>query len=272
MDSMNTKRSNSRLLPVLNIVAFAAVLLINYLSNALPINGRTAGEISDALPSFFTPAGYTFSIWGLIYLALTGFIVYQALPAQRNAAFQQRIGWLFIVSSIANIGWLFAWHYGYYVVSVVFMLALLVTLITIYLRLRIGRPQATTNWQQKLFVHVPFSLYMGWITVATIANIASVSAYLGWNGFGIGGPVWAVIMMAVAAVVVGLLFLQRSDPAYSGVLIWALFGIRAAQADTPLVANGALIIAGIIAVMTVIAWVRRMRRPERSAAAQVLAA
>lgn len=259
---MNTKTNNFRFLPVLNIIAYVATVFVNYLSNALPINGRTAEEVSDSLPSFFTPAGYTFAIWGLIYSGLLAFVIYQALPSQRNAEYQRRIGWLFVASSVANIAWLFAWHYGYYVLSVVIMVALLVTLITIYLRLRIGLPGAAPDLRQKLLVHAPFSLYLGWITVATIANTAGVVGSLGWDGFGISGPVWSAIMMFVAAIVAGLLLWKRNDPVYSGVLIWALFGIRAAHPDTAVVANSAVIVAAIIAIMTVIAWLRGTRRPQ----------
>jgi hypothetical protein len=231
------------------------------LSNTLPLNGRTAGEISDALPSYFTPAGYTFSIWGLIYLALTGYIIFQAIPAQRGRPFQSKIGWLFVVSSLANASWIFAWHYGYYVVSVFIMMTLLATLIAIYVRLKIGLPGqaiAKTEWT---FVHLPFSLYMGWITVATIANIASVAAYLGWNGFGIPGPTWSAIMMSVAVVVAGLLF-NRRDFAYAGVLVWALFGIRAAQADVPLIATTAVVTAVLIIVLAFIGYFRTRQSNE----------
>lgn len=262
---MNTKTQGVQrtpVLPILNIIAYLAVVLVNTLSNVLPLNGRTAGEISDALPSYFTPAGYTFSIWGLIYLALLGFTVYQALPAQRSASFQRQIGPLFVISSLANIGWLFAWHYGFYVVSVLVMLALLLTLIAVYVRLDIGRRNAALSWQRKLFVHVPFSLYLGWITVATIANISSVANHLGWNGFGVSGPVWSVIMMFAAVIIAALLLLRRSDLAYAAVLVWALFGIRAAFPEINLIANSALLAAAVITLMAVLSWFRSTRTPE----------
>jgi hypothetical protein len=245
----------------MNIVAFVAVIVVNALSNALPLNGRTAGEISDALPSFFTPAGYTFSIWGLIYAGLLGFTIYQALPSQRTEAgqrwpFLQKIGWLFVVSSAANIGWLFAWHYGAYVLSVFLMVTLLVTLIAIYLRLNIGRVDPNLTPADRLLVQAPFSLYLGWITVATIANIASVAAWLGWDGFGIPGPTWAAIMMLVATAVTALLLYNRRNLAFAAVPVWAVFGIRAAQADIPIIANTALIAAAIIVIMAIVGYVR----------------
>lgn len=255
---MNEKTEPSlslRTLQIANVVAFAAVLFVNYLSNALPLNGRTAGEISDSLPSYFTPAGYTFSIWGLIYLTLLGFIVYQGLPAQRQRPFLRRIGWLFVASSAANIAWLFAWHYGYYALSLLVMVVLLLTLIAIYLRLNIGR-QEEISWAKRLFVHLPFSLYLGWITVATIANSASVLAYWGWDGFGIAGQVWSATMMLVAVLVAGLLLFNRRNVAYAAVLVWALFGIRSAFPDEPLIANTALLASALIAILAAIGYWR----------------
>jgi hypothetical protein len=253
---MTNTKTNPKILQFFNIMAFVLVIVVNALSNALPLNGRTAGEISDSLPSYFTPAGYTFSIWGVIYLALTGYIIYQAIPAQRGRPFQNKIGWLFVASSIANASWIFAWHYGIYTLSVFLMVALLVSLIAIYTRLKIGQPGQAVSRTDLLFVHVPFSLYLGWITVATIANIASVAVYLGWNGFGIAGPVWSAIMMSVAVVVAGLLLFNRRDFAYAGVLVWALFGIRAAQSAEPLLATVSVVTAVLITALAFIGYFR----------------
>lgn len=253
---MTNLKTNPKIWQFFNIMAFVLVIVVNSLSNALPLNGRTAGEISDALPSYFTPAGYTFSIWGLIYLALLGYTIYQAIPGQRERPYQQKIGWLFVVSSLANAAWIFAWHFGFYALSVFLMISLLVSLIAIYTRLKIGRPGQAVAKTELAFVHVPFSLYLGWITVATIANIASVAAYLGWNGLGIAGPIWSAIMMAVAVVVAGLLLFNRRDFAYAGVLVWALFGIRAAQTAEPLVATVAVVTAVLITVLAFIGYFR----------------
>lgn len=257
---MTNVKTNPKIFQFFNIMAFVLVVVVNVLSNVLPLNGRTAGEISDLLPSYFTPAGYTFSIWSLIYLALLGYIIYQALPAQRERPYQQKIGWLFVASSAANIAWIFAWHFGFYALSVFLMISLLISLIAIYTRLKIGLPGQDISKTDLVFVHVPFSLYLGWITVATIANIASVAAYLGWNGFGIAGPVWSAIMMAVAVVVAGLLLFNRRDFAYAGVLVWALFGIRAAQTAEPLVATVAVVTAVLITALAFIGYFRT-RKP-----------
>lgn len=250
---MNTQNSSHKQLQTGNVIAFIVVIVVNILSSALPLNGRTAGEISDSLPSYFTPAGYTFAIWGLIYTALLAFTIYQALPAQRKRPFLTQIGWWFVLSSIANSAWLFSWHYAAYGLSILFMLALLLTLVLIYLRLgngRTGQPLA-----ERLLVQAPFSLYLGWITVATIANIASIANYWGWNGWGIAEPVWSAIMMGTAVIVAGLLLFNRRDLAYAAVLVWALFGIRAAFPNVAMVAVTALAAAGLITVLALTgAW------------------
>ena len=247
---------NNKALPIANIAAFLLMIVVNVLSNALPLNGQTAEQVSASLPSYFTPAGYTFSIWGLIYLSLLGFIVYQALPAQRGAPFMAKIGPLFVASSVANAAWIFAWHYGYYGLSLVLMSALLLSLIAIYARLDIGRPGPSTLSAENVLVRFPFSLYLGWISVATIANYAGVLPVLGWDGFGLEGPVWSATMMLVAVVVATALLYNRRSLPYAGVLIWALFGIRSAFTDVALVANMALIASALIAVAAAVGYVR----------------
>lgn len=243
---MNKQTFSPTTLQIVNIFSFVFVLTINVLSNALPFNNLSAEEISEALPSFFTPAGYTFSIWSLIYLTLLGFTIYQALPSQKNRPFLQQIGWFFLASSLFNAAWLFAWHYGFFVLSIFLMVGILVTMIIIYSRLQIGQANPSVTVSEKLFYHLPFSLYLGWISVATIANIASVLNFLGWDGFGIAQPTWSAIMMLVAVVVVGLLLFNRRDIAYAGVLVWALFGIRSAFTTVPVVANTAVIAAILV--------------------------
>jgi hypothetical protein len=261
---MNTLTRNPKVLQFVNVASFVLVLSVNYLSNALPLNGRTAGEISDALPSYFTPAGYTFSIWGVIYLALFAFIVYQSLPSQRTGRVLQQVGWLFAASSVANVAWLFSWHYGYYLLSVVFMVSLLISLIAIYLRLQIGSRNPRLTRADKWFAQIPFSLYLGWITVATIANIASVAAYLGWVGLGIPEPTWSAIMMIVATVVAGILLFNRRNFSYAAVLIWALFGIRANHPQVAIVANTAVVSALLIAILAIVGYVRTRQRRDRA--------
>lgn len=211
---------------LLNIAAFVAVVVVNALANTLPFNGITTGEIADSYPSLFTPAGYVFSIWGLIYLLLAAFVIYQALPANRDNPRLARLGYLFVVSCAFNIAWLFAWHYLQIPLSMLLMLGLLTTLVLSYERLEIG--QSNVSRGESLAVRLAFSVYLGWITVATVANASVTLLELGVRG-GWTAPFWAFIALA-AATAVGLTVLRRrGDVAFVGVLIWAFVGIAVRQ-------------------------------------------
>ena len=250
---------------VVNVLAVVAVIVVNWLANALPLNGLTQGEISDRFDVFFVPAGYAFSIWGLIYLGLIAFAVYQALPAQRENARLRRVGYLFALSCLANISWLFLWHYEVFVLTLVAMLALLLLLIGVYLRLDIGRAQV--GGVERWLVDVPFSVYLGWITVATIANVTVVLDYLGWNGWGISPQAWTVIMLFAGLVIATAMSLTRADVAYSLVLIWAYVGIAVKHGDTPVVAVTAWVTAALIGLMLVIGVLLKRGRGQELATA-----
>ena len=210
---------------LINALTFAVMLVVNALANALPLNGKNTGEISALYPVLFTPAGYVFSIWGLIYLALIGFSVFQALPGQMNNVRINRIGGWFALSNILNAAWLFAWHWGYLWLSVLIMVGLLASLIVIYTRLEIGLHGRISPLEQTL-VDFPFSLYLGWISVATIANVSAALYDSGWNGFGLAPQVWAIIMIGVTAILGMLMINRRNAFTFPVVLIWALIGIR----------------------------------------------
>ena len=235
---------------ILVVLATAGVIAVNALANILPFNNKTTGEISDAFDVYFVPAGYVFAIWGLIYVALAAYSIYQALPAQRENPRLQRIGYLYILSCLANGVWLVLWHYEYFAWTMVAMGALLLLLIAIYLLLGIGR--VPVSRAEKWMVHVPFSLYLGWITVATIANATDLLYSLNWDGWGIGPEWWAVIMLVVATVVAVLVCLTRGDVAYGLVIVWAFAGIVVSQIDTLLVAIVAGVMAFIVLVMALV--------------------
>jgi benzodiazapine receptor len=243
---------------VVNVVAVVAVLVVNGLANALPLNGQTTGEISDRFQVYFVPAGYVFSIWGLIYLGLLAFAVFQALPSQRDNPRLRRVGYLFAASCAANIAWLFLWHYEQFVLTLVAMVALLLLLIVIYLRLGIGL--AAVSPAERWLVHVPFSIYLGWITVATIANVTTVLDFLGWSGWGVSDETWAVIMLVAAGLIAAAMSLTRGDVAYSLVIMWALAGIGVKHAGTPLVAVTAWVTTAFVGVMLVVGVVLKGRR------------
>jgi len=210
------------------IVMILVTLIVNGLANALPLNGLNTGQISDRFNVYFVPAGYVFSIWGLIYLGLVAFAIFQALPSQRENPRLQATGWWISLGGLANSVWIFLWHYEQFPLTLIAMLALLGTLIVTYLRLEIGRtavPKAET-W----FARVPFSIYLGWITVATVANVTSVLDYVKWDDFGLTPEVWMGIMLAAVLLITALMNFTRRDVAFALVILWALAGISVKQA------------------------------------------
>ena len=248
-------KTNTNLLRFGNIPAFVITLAINGLASTTVLNDRTTAQVSDLYSNPFTPAGYVFAIWGIIYALLLVFVIYQALPKQKDKPFQKQIGALFILSSIFNVVWLFLWQYDYITVSVVLTFALLATLSAIYLRLGIGKSNVPLT--QKLCVHLPFSVYLGWITVASIANVAAALVSVGWNGFGLSAETWAIIAMSIALIVTLIVIVARRDLAYSLVIVWALAGIAVKQNTYPTIATVAEIAIAVILValtLSLVAW------------------
>jgi len=241
--------NQSALLRIANVVAFVVVVIVNILANLLPLNGRTTASISDSYPTLITPAGYVFSIWGVIYALLLVFTVFQALPSNRGKPFLRQVGYFFLLSSLANAVWLFMWHYGYIALSVVPMFVLLASLIFIYIRLQIGRSAVTMR--EKLGVHVPFSVYLGWITVASIANVAAAAVSLDLDGLGLGEVTWAVLVIAIALLITLGVIVTRRDIAYSLVLVWALVGIALKQSSYQSIVWSAGVSAVVILVAVV---------------------
>jgi hypothetical protein len=222
---------------IANILSVALALTVNILASTLPLNGQNTGEISDRFQVFFVPAGYVFAIWGVIYIGWIAFAVYQALPAQKESPRLRKLGYLFALSGLFNAAWLFCWHYNQFALSVLVMLGLLGLLIASYLRLDVARTKVGNT--EKWCVDVPFSVYLGWITVATVANVTDLLYYINWNGFGIAPEVWAVIMLLVASLVGLMMALTRRDAAYLFVLVWSFAGIAVKQVATPMVAYAA---------------------------------
>jgi len=202
----------------LNIAVLLGVLYVNYLANAQPINGLTTGEVSDMYPSLFTPAGLTFSIWGVIYLLLAAFVIFAAVKRYTN---DQTINTLFFVTCICNMGWIFAWHHLLTGLSVAIMLAFLASLILIF------RVLPVRDQREFWLVRVPFSVYLAWICVATVANISAFLLDLGFN------PSFSEIItsLMIIALLVILFLIQKSrrNWAFTLVVIWALTGIIIAR-------------------------------------------
>jgi benzodiazapine receptor len=220
--------TNSALLKWSNIVAFAATVIVNGLAGSTTLlGGVNTAEISNANPTLITPAGYVFAIWGIIYVLLGMFAIFQALPSQKEKEYKKKIGWLFVLSSVLNIVWLFLWQYEILSVSVVLMFLLLATLIAIYLRLNIGK--STVSLREKMAIHVPFSVYLGWITIASIANVSVFLVSENWDGLGINPETWATLIIIVALAITVLVLATRRDIAYGLVIVWALIGIGVNQ-------------------------------------------
>lgn len=236
-------------LRIANLLAFLGTVVVNALAVTIPLNGRSTGELSDAYPNLFVPAGLTFSIWGIIYLLLGIYAVFQ-LVAHRP--FVDRIGWIFAISSVANMGWIVAWHYEQVLPSFLIMLVLLASLIAIYLRLFIGRTAGSAK--EKWLVHVCFSVYLGWITVATVANATALLVNAGWGRLGLSEAFWAVFVIGAATLVTLLVLLRRGDLFHALVVLWAFLGIilkRSAVGDpaSRIVVTAAAVCMGLIVVV-----------------------
>jgi hypothetical protein len=220
-----------------NALSVVLALTVNILASTLPLNGQNTGEISDRFEVFFVPAGYVFSIWGIIFIGWIALLIYQFLPAQKENSRLRRLGYWFALSGVLNAAWLFCWHYNLFGLSVLVMLALLVTLIVSYLKLDVGSAKVSTV--EKWTVDIPISVYLGWISVAAIANITAYLYSIGWNGFGIPPQAWAVIILVVASLVGLGMALFRRDAGYLLVFVWAFAGIAFKQSAAPLVAYSA---------------------------------
>lgn len=208
------------------VLSYLTMITLNALANILPINGQTTGAISDAYPNLFAPAGYTFSIWGLIYLLLGILVIFLVRQTKylnhplRNRG-MSRIMTLFIVSSFANATWILAWHYRLIGVSVLIMLVILVSLILMMNELiMIPFSKSEIRWMKP-----PVGVYLGWITVATVANITTYLVSIQWHQFGISEEVWMVITLAVATLIACAALIWSKCGAYGLTVIWAYMGI-----------------------------------------------
>ncbi|SDB82643.1 TspO and MBR related proteins [Pelagirhabdus alkalitolerans] len=238
----------------INLGTLLAVIVVNALANILPINGLQTGEISDLQNVLFTPAGYVFSIWSLIYILLIVWVLRQWPEHRRDLGIYVHTHTLFWLSNILNIAWILLWHYQLFLGSVIVMIALLLTLITLYKIIQKRALSKLDLW--------PFSVYLGWISVATIANIAYYLTYIGWGGFGISDVVWTILLLIVALLLATWFRYTQNDLVYPLVFIWAIIGIAVRnQAEAPIVASAAYVVVGVLVVMMFIA--RKHKEVER---------
>ncbi|CAM4130812.1 TspO/MBR family protein [Saccharibacillus endophyticus] len=239
----------------LNAILFIAVIVVNALATTLPLAGRDTREISDMYKNLLTPAGFAFSIWSVIYVLLLGFIIYAFVAERKGRASAAAPGPLFAVTCVLNMAWLFCWHYLLVELSVVVMLLFLVTLILIYLRTRLDNERLEVL--DILFVKVPFSMYLGWISVATIVNISALFAKHDFGTFGLGDAGWAIVMVIVAALLAFAIGFRFRDGVYPLVFAWALYAISVEQSDaSQAVSTAALVTSIVVALFAIWMFVR----------------
>ncbi|TVR59200.1 MAG: tryptophan-rich sensory protein [Spirochaetaceae bacterium] len=248
---------------VINLVAFLGMLTVNILATSLPLNGLTTGELSDALPNLFVPIGLTFSIWGVIWVLLGAYLVLQlrtafgsrgttAAEPERPSPYSPRVaGPWFAVNMVLNSAWIFFWHFQMIGISVVIMLGLLFSLIVMFLRTE--RAIGFDAPENRSFALVPISVYFGWITIATVANITAFLVSVGWDGFGIPEVGWTVFVIAVALGLTVAMLLRHRNFAFAAVAVWSFIGIAAKRGTLGTPEGPAVLIAAAVAAGIVLA-------------------
>lgn len=215
------KKKRTLMFKIMALVSYLAMIAVNFLANALPIAGKNTGEISDSYPNLFTPAGFTFAIWGVIYLLLASFVIFYLSKKEDERGLFEKVSKFFIISSLANIAWIFCWHYGLMILSVILMLVILVSLIKIADIIN----KEKLNTKEQIFLRLPFSVYFGWITVATIANVVASLVKFSWSGWGLTPITWLIIILIVGAIIGIIRSIKDRNVPYILVFIWAYFGI-----------------------------------------------
>ncbi|HEY9832389.1 MAG TPA: tryptophan-rich sensory protein [Stenomitos sp.] len=237
-----------RLRQFLNLAAILAAFGMNVWANISPLNGLTIGAISNTFfqEVLIVPANYAFAIWGLIYLGLLSFGVYQVQPTQAQNPSLQRMGYLLVMACLAQIAWVLVFQYQWFTLSLLAMLGILLALIGVYRRVGIGTNRVSRL--EKWLVHIPLSIYLAWISVATIVNVALTLYSLGWNGWGINSQLWTAIALVAGGVIAAIITMGHRDIAFVLVFVWAFVAIAVRQANILLIATtaGGLAIALIL--------------------------
>ena len=221
---------------VVTIVAIVGSIVVNTVSNIFPLNGVNVGALSNTLFANvqIVPANYAFAIWGMVYVGLIAFGIAQLQPNQRQNPSLQQGGYRLAIACVAQCLWIYLFLARLFPLSTLAMLGILVPLIGLYQSLHSGKRRVSQ--QERWLIHLPISLYLGWITVATVVNVSIALYSLNWSGWGISSEVWTVILMLVSAVIAAVVNIQRRDMAYLLVIVWALVGIAIRQMNTPLIA------------------------------------
>lgn len=231
-----------------NLIAVFAAFGVNVLANVRPIGGLTLGEISNQLFAevLITPARYAFAIWGLIYLGLFSFAIYQALPNQKEKPIFKTISYWLVAASVAQIVWVFVFQLRFFVASFLVMLLILLPLIRLYVQ--VNPAEKRVSWRERWFVQIPISIYLGWISVATVVNGAVALTDLGWIGGGLSPAIWTVIMMGVAGAIALWIHFWNQDLAFAGVFVWALSAIAVRHQDQLSILGAGIILTFILGI------------------------
>jgi len=226
----------------ITLLFFAIMIAMNYLANAIPLNNKTTGELSDSFPNLFVPAGITFSIWGIIYLLLLIYTIVQFTSTDKTTI--NNISWLFAISCLFNALWIVSWHYGKLPMSLIIMSGLLISLI--YINMAISHlPMG--------IIKAAFGVYLGWICIATIANVAALLVSYSWNGFGISQEAWTIIMISIGTIIAVLSLYRLNNPFIGVVVIWAFIGIIIKRSDDfrwiVITAAAGILVVGIVTAL-----------------------
>lgn len=260
---MQDSERNSPAAPLLQsatLIAILAAIVINALSNIFPLQGLSIGAIANQILGgvLITPANYAFAIWGVIYLGLIGFGIYQVLPSQRYNPHLRKLRAPIIWASLFQIIWVYFFQVQQFWFSVVFMFGILFNLIAAYLWSRFETSRVSR--EEKWLAQIPISVYLGWISVATIVNVASALYASQWNGWGIAPSVWTVLMLLIAAAITAAIVIRYRDVAFTGVIVWAFVAVAVRQSAQP-----AIVMTAIgTAIVLIVLWVLG-RSPRKSA-------
>ncbi|QIR40837.1 tryptophan-rich sensory protein [Tolypothrix sp. PCC 7910] len=237
---------------IVTLAAIIGAFVVNVVSNIFPLNGLSIGQISNTLFKnvLIIPANYAFAIWGLIYLGLFAFGIYQFLPSHKHDSDLRDTGYLLVIASIAQSIWVYLFLSRLFIFSVVAMLLILLPLIVVYLRLDIGNQLAPR--QKKWLIYRPISIYLSWISVATIVNVACALNFQGWNGWGISAEAWTITLLLIATAITVVMLIQRQDIAYTGVTLWAILAIAIKHWNNPILRNVALALVIALVLITII--------------------
>ena len=234
-----------------SLILYSLVIYTNYLANAMPIGGITTGGVSDLLNNLFTPTGFTFSIWGVIYLSLFIFLISLFWISENQKLFFNKVLRLFNINCLLNISWIFAWHYQKFLFSLLVMLGLLYTLILISSLIKSYDNKLSYIYSISSF---SINIYFGWITVATVANFTGLLVSYEWGGFSISEEVWTSIIIIVATIIASFTFITNKAIWYLLPIIWAFYGIYfkhtvTLQGSYPLIINTLIFGMGILILL-----------------------